>query len=243
MKIPVIRGVIDRRILVNYRVDPAVLARLLPSPFRPQTFRGSGFVGICLIRLKRIRPKFLPAWCGIASENAAHRVAVEWDDQGVTRTGVYVRRRDTDSWLNSLAGGRVFPGVHHHAKFDVHETANDLSVALKSDDDETSMTVRCHRTTQLPESSLFKSIDEASEFFQMGALGYSESNAKGRYQGLELHCLNWSVQPLAVDEVRSSFFDDETQFPKGSIEFDCALLMEGIEHEWHSRPDLCGGCA
>jgi hypothetical protein len=28
-------------------------------------------------------------------------------------------------------------------------------------------------------------------------------------------------------------------FPKGSIEFDCALLMRGIEHEWHGVPDLC----
>ncbi|HEY4260683.1 MAG TPA: DUF2071 domain-containing protein [Schlesneria sp.] len=243
MKIPVIRGVIDRRILVNYRVDPAVLAPLLPSPFRPQTFRGFGFVGICLIRLKQVRPKLLPAWCGISSENAAHRVAVEWDDQGAAKSGVYVRRRDTDSWMNTLAGGRIFPGVHHHAKFEVRETDNDLSVALKSDDDDTAMSVRCHRTPALPDTSLFKSIDEASEYFQMGALGYSESNAKGRYQGLELHCLNWAVQPLAVDEVQSSFFDNEAFFPKGSIEFDCALLMQGIEHEWHSRPDLCGDCA
>ena len=30
MRIPTIRGLIDRRILVNYRVDPAVLARILP---------------------------------------------------------------------------------------------------------------------------------------------------------------------------------------------------------------------
>ncbi len=35
MRIPAIRGVIDRRILVNYRVDPSVLAGLLPEPFRP----------------------------------------------------------------------------------------------------------------------------------------------------------------------------------------------------------------
>ena len=76
----------------------------------------------------------------------------------------------------------------------------------------------------------------------MGALGYSEGNVSGRYQGLELKCLNWEVQPLDVDEVHSSFFDDEALFPNGSIEFDCALLMRGIEHEWHSRPDLCGPC-
>jgi hypothetical protein len=39
--------------------------------------------------------------------------------------------------------------------------------------------------------------------------------------------------------VRSSFFEDGSLFPRGSIEFDCALLMRGIEHEWHGRADLC----
>src|SRR5436305_8499561 len=102
MKIPVIRGIIDRRILVNYHVDPDVLTPLLPAPFRPKVVHGVGMVGICLIRLKRLRPTFLPAWLGISSENAAHRVAVEWDDGGGVREGVYIRRRDTSSRINAL---------------------------------------------------------------------------------------------------------------------------------------------
>ena len=36
MRLPTIRGVIDRRILVNFRVTPKVLENFLPSPFRPQ---------------------------------------------------------------------------------------------------------------------------------------------------------------------------------------------------------------
>ena len=38
--------------------------------------------------------------------------------------------------------------------------------------------------------------------------------------------------------MRSSFFEDESLFPRGSVGFDCALLMRGIEHEWHGKPDL-----
>src|SRR5690348_4792849 len=97
MQIPVLRGLIDRRILVNYRVDPEVLARLLPAPFRPKLIHGAGIAGICLIRLKQTRPRFLPPVLGFASENAAHRIAVEWD-QG---EGVFVPRRDTSSRLNA----------------------------------------------------------------------------------------------------------------------------------------------
>ncbi|MSQ93685.1 MAG: hypothetical protein EXR98_03920 [Gemmataceae bacterium] len=102
MRIPVMRGVIDRRILVNYHVDPGVLAALVPPPFRPKLVGGLGMVGICLIRLKQVRPRFVPAFLGISSENAAHRTAVEWDDVGEpscvssrVREGVYIRRRDT----------------------------------------------------------------------------------------------------------------------------------------------------
>lgn len=76
MRIPIIQGTIDRRILVNYRVDPDTLAQILPPPFRPQLVHGFGMVGICLIRLKNIAPRFFPAALGISSENAAHRFAV-----------------------------------------------------------------------------------------------------------------------------------------------------------------------
>lgn len=58
-------------------------------------------------------------------------------------------------------------------------------------------------------------------------------------EGLELRCLNWQVEPLEVEEVRSSFFEDKSLFPKDSIELDCALLMRDIMHEWHGKSDLC----
>src|SRR5262245_9518459 len=101
MRLPVICGVIERRMLVNYRVDADVLARFLPRPFRPQLVDGFGLAGICLIRLAEVRPRGLPKWVGVGSENAAHRAAVEWDEGGEVRRGVYVMRRDTNSRLNA----------------------------------------------------------------------------------------------------------------------------------------------
>ena len=80
MRIPALHGVIDRRILVNYRVNPDAVQAVLPPPFHPKLVRGVGIAGICLIRLRGIRPAFVPSWLGISSENAAHRMAVEWHD-------------------------------------------------------------------------------------------------------------------------------------------------------------------
>src|SRR5262245_54748433 len=106
MQIPVIHGLIHRRILANYQVDPEVLVQVLPPPFRPKIINGVGIAGICLIGLRQVRPQLISGNFGLSSENAAHRIAVEWTDNGVTREGVYIPRRDTSSWLNTFMGGR-----------------------------------------------------------------------------------------------------------------------------------------
>jgi hypothetical protein len=233
------RGVIDRRMLVNFRVDPDVLAPLAPPPFRPKIVHGWGIVGICLIRLKQIRPAFLPAWMGITSENVAHRIAVEWEANGVPLEGVYIRRRDTSARLNAWAGGRLFPGIHHHAQFAVAETAKRFTVAVRSDDGLTQLSVRARLADRFTSESIFTSLAEASDFFRMGSLGYSTTPEATRFQGLELRCRDWKVEPLDVEAVESSYFDDRALFPARSVQFDCALLMRGVEHEWHSHADLC----
>jgi hypothetical protein len=60
MYIPTLEGIIERRLLVNYRVDPAALQRLLPAPFRPKLIHGMGLACISLIRLKQLRPEHCP---------------------------------------------------------------------------------------------------------------------------------------------------------------------------------------
>jgi hypothetical protein len=239
MKIPVIQGVIDRRILVNFQVDPEVLARVLPPPFRPKLVRGRGIAGVCLIRLKAIRPRLVPARCGISSENAAHRIAVEWTAEGEIHEGVYIPRRDTSSRLNVLTGGRLFPGLHHPARFEVQEEEDRYSVALRSEDGQVELAVAGRVARELPRSSVFRSLEEASAFFESGSVGYSAGPVSGRFDGLELRSFQWRVEPLAVESAHSSFFADEEVFPPGSARFDCALLMRGIEHEWHAMEPLC----
>lgn len=231
MRIPTITGVIDRRMLINYRVDKEVLRRILPSPFRPKLIDDYGVAGICLIRLKDIRPKGMPASIGIASENGAHRIAVEWTDNGVVKEGVFIPRRDTSSRLNALAGGRVFPGVHHLAEFSVSEGHGRYEVSFTSEDG-TALSVSALETDKWEPGSVFGSLTEASDFFKAGSAGYSPCKDGSTFEGLELVTQEWHVTPLSVLAVRSSFFEDNKTFPEGSVIFDNALLMKNIRHEW-----------
>lgn len=239
MRLPSIRGRIRRRILVNFRVQPEVVQRLLPQPFRPKLHDGQAVAGICLIRLEEIRPWQLPAGFGMSSENAAHRVAVCWSGpDGDEQEGVYIPRRDTSSLFNHLVGGRLFPGHHHRARFRVRDDAEGIDLAMRARDGEAAVEVRGRAADHLPPTSRFGSLDEASAFFRNGSLGYSPSARGQHLDGLSLITRTWSVAALDVQHVHSSFFSDRARFPEGSIEFDCALVMRNIEHEWHTAADL-----
>jgi hypothetical protein len=239
MRLPAIRGTIDRRLLVNYRVDPSVAARLVPRPFRPLLVNGHAIASICLIRLKHVRPAWLPFRLGIGSENAAHRFAVEWDAQGQRRTGVYIPRRDSSSQLNSLLGGRLVPGELNRAPFTVSERDDRLHVALAGSDRHASVTVDAVVREGLMDGSAFGSVAEASDFFRRGSAGYSATHDEGRFDGLELHCDQWTVRPLQVEAARSGYFEDPALFPHGSVTLDSALLMRDIEHQWLALSDVC----
>ncbi len=238
MQLPVVQGIIVRRLLVNYHMAPDVIGPLIPAPFRPKLVRGVAIAGVCLIHLQAVRPRGVPAWLGITSENAAHRIAVEWDEGGHVKEGVYIPRRDTNSRINTLVGGRIFPGIHQHARFTTSETDQRISIRLTSDDGQVEVHVAGRPTIALPTDSVFHSVAEASVFFERGALGYSATGDPNRFDGLELRSHGWQVEPFAVEHVESSFFANPSLFPPGSATFDCALLMRNIAHEWHGHDQL-----
>lgn len=234
------QGEIERRLLVNYRVDPEVIARVLPRPFRPQLVDEVAVAGICLIRLGRMRPMHLPRLLGVRSENAAHRVAVEWDSPQGLRTGVYIPRRDSDSWVNIALGGRIYPGEHHRARFTVTETDDRVSVAYTSLDGSAQVDVSVRVTQRLTGSRLFADTQDASGFFEAGSIGYSPTSRPQRFDGLGLKTSAWKVEPTSVVRASSSFFDDPTLFPPGTAELDSALIMRSVPVMWEPLKSLTG---
>lgn len=234
MKPPTLEGIIERRLLINYRVDPSAIQPMLPATFRPQIVKGSAVAGICLLRLGALRPRGLPGWTGLRSENAAHRIAVEWDGPDGLSTGVYIPRRDSASLVNVLVGGRLFPGVHHRAKFEIEETRERLSVRLRSRDGSTAVSINATVSDHFGGSRLFGDLAEASRFFEVGSLGYSATTDPCRLDGLQLNTSAWKVEPLDLETVRSSFFDGGSLLDPDACELDCGLVMRNVPVTWVS---------
>ena len=237
MWLPVLRGMIDRRVLVNYRIDPKYMFQCVPAPFRPKLVNGFGLAGICLIRMNRIGPRILPFPIVGSSENGALRFAVEWDHAGETHAGVYIPARYTTSRFAAFAGARFFPGRHYMAQFQLHETDQSLQIQFQSRQLE--MSIKASPASSFEGSKMFSSLEEASAFFRGGANGYSEALQPNKFDGVELRIADWKVSPVHVENVSCSYFDDVQRFPPGTAVFDNALLMRGLSNEFHGLTSFC----
>lgn len=228
-RLPPMAATIAQRVLVNYRVDPDVAGPLLPQGLRPQLVAGSAVAGVCLIHLTDLRPAWFTPAVGHRSRNAAHRIAVEWNTADGPRTGVYIPRRHSSSRLVRLVGGRVFPGTHAPASVDFRTTSDDLAVSVDADDLRVRVTAR--RGPGIPfHSRLFETLKDSSAFFRKDAVGWSPTRS-GALEGLRLDTDAWRVEPLAVADLSSTFFET---LPAGAAEFDHALLMHDVPTRWSS---------
>jgi hypothetical protein len=120
----------------------------------------------------------------------------------------------------------------------VQDDGRQINLRMASDDGVIQVRVHGCAASDLPQSSRFASVADASAFFEAGSTGYSATRKGGRLEGLELHTSAWHLEPLEAEDVYSSYFDDEKSFPKGSVEFDCALVMRDIPHRWRTAPEL-----
>ncbi len=236
--LPTLTGIIARRVLLNFRADPHVAQSVLPEPFVVETYNGAAIVGICLIRLEQLRPKGFPSRVGMASENVAHRIAVRYPVKGGMQSGVFIWRRETDHKLVQMFGGRLFPGVHHGATFSVQEKEDQICMDVKSDDGETDVSFSATTTPGWQPTSAFKSLDEASEFFQHGDRGFSCSLDQRSVEGMQLKISQWCVKPLVVQLKKAAFYSCSSRFPEGSVEFDCGLIMRAVPHQWRQIKEL-----
>ncbi len=229
-----LRAQVRRRLLISYRVNPEVAQTLIPSQFRPQIVDGSAVAGVCMIGLHSVRPGWLRPQIGFRTENVAHRIAVVWDENGKTRSGVYIVERHSSSLVPVLAGGRLFPGVQKRARFDLDETESRFQVDMAAPGIRVSVDVQLGGEWT---STLFPTVEAASAFHEQGAVGWSPRRDGTGVEPLELTSKEWAVEPGQVISLRSSYFD---ALPDGAATLDSVVVMRDVPFFWdtpHIEPD------
>jgi hypothetical protein len=224
-----VRTVIDRRFLLTVRMDPRAVQRLLPGGLRPRLVDGSAVGGICFLRLRDLHPAGL-AVPGVITENVAHRFAIMRDDTEDSEPGVYVPRRDTSSRVAALLGGRLIEGELSRAKFEVHDTGSRLCINVVGRCG-LEIQVSAHATVAST-SSLFRTVEEESHFYQDASIAYSPNRRRRVIEAVELESERWTGTPMQVEHFCSSVFEDVEIFPRGSWSLDSAMLVRNVRAQW-----------
>jgi hypothetical protein len=218
----------ERRLLINYRIEPGVLQAVLPAPFRPSLAHGYGVGSICLLRLTGVRlAGWLPVTSRLRLENAAHRIAVLVDTADGPVPSVYVPDRYTSSRLATLTRGLLFPRLRM-ARFHVEEQDGSCRIMAESQDGTFRTVVTARIAAGWPTDSVFASLDEAAQFFRLAPAGYSATPVRGVFKGVALETTYGDKRPALVDAVASSYFDDPRLFPPGTVTVDSAFAVTGF---------------
>jgi len=227
---PAVRGVIERRILMNYRIDVGTLDTVLPEPFRGREVgeSGKGIGSVCLMRVGNARLRFAPSAFGVSVETATHRISAEREKDGKTENCVYVPRREVSSGFFGAVGESLLPAELNRGDFRVAENDGFCRVHVDCGDEFAGVEVRETERDEIDHDSVFDSVSSAAEFFCEAGMRYSPSG--DRYDSVELCPREWGMKPVKVGEARSSLFERLE-----GAELDSAFRMEDIEHEWRPR--------
>jgi hypothetical protein len=231
--LPILEGIIARRLVLNYRADPRLFSSIVPSPLQVATINGFAVFGICLIRLEKVRPKGFPSIVGVTAESMAHRIAVRFPYRGQSKDGVFIWRRDTSQCLMSAFGGYLFPGIFNPARFQVKDSPSAVVMDIKTRRGEADTQLTAHYGGEWKPTALFETLDGASQLLKQGDCGFSCTRSATRLEGMRLAAQDWKVSPLQVENYKSVFFDKLAAKLGCGFEFDHAIAMHGIRHEWH----------
>ena len=232
-----VSGLMARQVLLNVRIDPIVVHELLPTTFKPVLRHRYAIGGISLIRFDHLSAEILPHWMESHSESVAFWF-VEWEFNGKKQTGAYIPRRESNSHMTRSLGDRPFTGIFRRSHFNSEESDLCIRTFVKSIDDTHEIEFHGHFENKMPKNSVFSTLEEAKAFLQSICLGYSESEIPGVYHGLELRAKDWNLEPLSIRNASSTFLDDRTLFPPGSLEIDSAFALRNVRHEWHHHGEV-----
>jgi hypothetical protein len=88
------------------------------------------------------------------------------------------------------------------AKFNVIESGENYHIDFTSSDD-TQISIDANEVKTFDTNSIFETLENVSDFFEKGAVGYSPNGKK--FDGLKLETYRWEVKPLHVSKVKSTF--------------------------------------
>jgi hypothetical protein len=226
---------VDRRVVILYRIAEAVAAQILPATAQPRQVADRTLAGIAFRRRRVVGSRFVPARLH-TSHCATHFVLVHSGTIGDPSGGVYIARRDTaPRWQAWISG----PGSGHPARFRVIDRQDSLELAGDSDDRSMHLLFKARVSRGVPDGSVFRSLPQAADTLTESLISLGLTSPDGVTGESPSVWRRVQLQPLQVECLESSFFDAWQQAGAGLVEFDSAFALREDQFAWSQAGTLC----
>jgi uncharacterized protein YqjF (DUF2071 family) len=226
--------------LVNFSMEPETLARVLPSPLEAHLVGGRAFLSVVIADMDRMRPAFLPAFCGVTYQQVVYRAVVRCGRE----RGVHFLRSDADNRLMVLMGNLLSFFGFHEAHIISGQSGGQHHIDLATaPGDHANIHASFDLTSArriVPDGSVFQSVDEAQASLVELYAAFHPQPGEAAVRTVRIKRSAWNIQ--FVDEPRSrfDFMNGSAAFPVGSTRLDSVIYVEDVDYFWHTL-DRPGG--
>ena len=224
---------------INYRVDPAALAPLLPAPLEPEVHKGHGWVQVLMSSLRDMRPPGIPSLFGTCFYQVSYRAAVRYRDAfGAWRRGGYFVRSETNHPVMRAVGNALAEFKFHDfgaADMVMLRDGDHLTVGVDPEpgfpDGRLVSVVDTRPLASPPAGSLWSSLGELHEPLVecYDALGVDAK--EGHLYILTIDRDPWNARFVAPANLYCEYFDTGP-LGRGASSLDSVLHLEECRYRW-----------
>jgi len=226
--------------LVNFLMDPATLARVLPPPLEPDLAGGRAFLSVVIADMDRMRPAFLPAVCGVTYRQVVYRAVVRCGPE----RGVHFLCSDADNRLMVFMGNLLSFFSFHEARIIGGRSGRkhhiDLATAPDGHANIHASFDLASASRTVPAGSVFPSFDEAQAFLVELYAAFHPQAGESAVSTVRIKRGAWHISFVDAPRARFAFMDGSAAFPAGSTRVDSVMYVEDIEYSWQTldRPGI-----
>jgi uncharacterized protein YqjF (DUF2071 family) len=228
------RTLFRRCFLVNFAVDPVVMAACLPTGLEPDLHADQAWLSIVIAEMERMRPAFLPAALGFTYNQVVYRAVVRKGDG----RGVYFLRSDADNRLISLAGDLLTFFRFHYTPMEFRRAAGCISCDLapapaEAADIHATYDLRTASRT-LPAESAFADLPQAQQFLVELYTAFGRTPLTEEILRVRIKRGDWQIAVVQDRRGHYRFMQDGPLFPPGSTRLDSIFYVKQLPYYWYT---------
>ena len=215
--------------LVNFSIDPDVLARALPAPLKPSLFADRAWLSVVIAQMSGMRPVGVPAPLGITYNQVVYRAVVRHGDA----RGVHFLRSDTDSRVMSALGNAMSFFAFHHAQIELERLDTVQSVRVRTPDEAADVSARFTPTAALPATSAFPDLATAKAQLVELFDAFHPRPGSPVTDVVSIRRDDWELAVVHDEVAHYALMDGGDVFPQGSAILDSVFAVTDLDYRWN----------